>query len=136
MTNSNTIDLRAVKALSKEQRVFVAKEIRKDSDLWNAVNGVGGLSEFSDNARLQGTITKGNLAFPRAKIEVFEGETSLHKLISNEQGYFKIDIVPGNYNVVIYDGNDEEEISVKALRGVTSTINHNFKSDGGAKILD
>ena len=129
--DSIEIDFRTVKALSKEQRVFVAKEIRKDGDLWNAINGVGGLSEFSDNARLQGTVTKANVILPRAKVEIFEGETSLHKLITNEQGYFKIDIVPGNYNVVVFDGKNEEEISVKALQGVTSTINHDFKSDGG-----
>ena len=119
-------NLSFVKAFSKEQRIKIAKEIRTDSDLRNAINGVGGLSEICENARLQGTITKNRLALPRLKVKIWINKILVHSLITNEQGYFKIDVVPGNYLVVVSYENKTENIFVKALRGITSTINHDF----------
>ena len=124
---SKAIDLRAFKALSKEQRERLTQEIQKDGDLWNAVNGVGGLSEFSDNARLQGTIMKEGIILPKAEIQILKEESLIHRLRSNEQGYFSINLTPDNYTVVILNEENKEEIAVKALKGVTSSINHDFK---------
>jgi len=124
---AKAIDLRELKALSKEQREVFAHEIQKDGDLWNAVNGVGGLSEFSDQARLQGTITDTGLVLPKAKVQILKDEQLIHHFLTNEQGYFKIDIPPADYQLIIINGEKKEEISVKALKGITSTINHDFK---------
>ena len=131
MAIDKILDFGKIKSLSKEQRINFAYQIRRDSDLWNAVNGIGGLSEFSEMARIQGTITKENEALPKVKIEIYQDKNKLHELVSNASGYFKIDIVPGNYQVNIFDGDNKESVSVKALKGVTSTLNHNFKRDGG-----
>ena len=135
MADSNKIDLKAVKALSKQQRSKIAYEIRKDADLWDAVNGLGGLSELSDNARIQGTITNNSNALEQANVKILEDNKLKVELKTNKQGYFKTDIVPGNYDVKISFDGDTEDISVKAIKGVTSTVNHNFKSDGGGGVF-
>jgi len=123
---AKTVDLGVLKALSKEQREVFAHEIQKDGDLWNAVNGVGGLSEFSDNARLQGTIRNEGDILAKASIQIFKAAILIHHLLTNEQGYFKIDVPPATYKVVIINAEKKEEISVQALKGVSSTVNHNF----------
>ena len=130
--DSKSMDLKAVKALSKEQRIWLASEIRKDQELWNAVNGMGGLSEFSDKSRLQGTITNNKKAIAGAKIAINIKDNKVVETTSNQLGYFSVELKADDYTVVISNGNDvSEEISVETQSGVTSTLDYDFKSDGG-----
>ena len=137
MADSNTIDLGAIKALSKERRQLFASEIRKDNELWNAVNGMGGLSENSDKSRLQGTITNNREIIGGAKIAISIKGKSITETTSNQLGYFSVELKADDYTAVISNGNDvSDEISVKTKSGITSKLDYDFKSDGSAKILD
>jgi len=133
----NKIDLKVIKALSKEKRQELASEIRKDNELWNAVNGMGGLSENSEKSKLQGTITNNNEIIGGAKIAISIKGKGITETTSNQLGYFSVELKADDYTAVISKGNDvSEEISVKTKSGVTSTLDYDFKSDGGGKILD
>jgi len=127
----NKIDLRAIKALSKEKRQALALDIRKDQDLWNAVNGMDGLSEHSDKSLLQGTITNNDQIVPRARILVGIKGQVVAETTSNQLGYFSIELKASDYTVVIADGDTHsDEILVKTKVGITSRLDYDFKFDG------
>jgi len=133
----NKIDLKAIKALSKEKRQALAFDIRKDQELWNAVNGMGGLSEQSENSLLQGTITNNNELVVGAKIAISIKGSKKEEATSNQMGYFSIELKAEDYEVVVSDGKEvSDAISVKTKKGVTSTLDHDFKSDGGGNIFN
>ena len=137
MADSNTIDLGVIKAQSKEKRQELALNIRKDQELWNAVNGMGGLSESSDKSRLQGTITNNRETIGGAKIAISIKGKSITETTSNQLGYFSVELKADDYTTVISNGNDvSDEISVKTKSGITSTLDYDFKSDGGGGIFN
>ena len=128
MAISNTIDLGAIKALSKEKRQWLASEIHKNNELWNAVNGMGGLSENSDKSRLQGTITKQGEAVFKAKVSISVKGQNEQIVMTNQNGYFSIDLEVESYTVKIFSGNDSsDEAFVETEKGVTSTLDYDFK---------
>ena len=122
------IDLSAIRALSKEGRQLLAQDIRKDSELWNAVNGMGGLSENSEKSLLQGTITNNREIVPGASITITSksGDEIITK--SNQRGYYSVELNPDSYTVIIRSGEyASEDISVETKKGVTSTLDYDFK---------
>ena len=134
---SKIFDTSVIKALSKEQRQNLAITIRRDSELWNAVNGLGGLSENSEKSRLQGTITNNKETIVGAKIVISIKGKGVTETTSNQLGYFSVELKADDYTAVISNGSDvSEEISVKTKRGITSTLDYDFKSDGSGGILD
>ena len=121
------IDFNILKELSKENRQGLNLAVRRDPELWNVLNGVGGLSEASLQGRLQGTISDDKLILTGAEIVITDANEVDIELKTNQYGYYSIDLVPGNYDVVIsYDNEQSEEISVKIEKGVTSTLNHDL----------
>lgn len=131
MAESNTIDLGAIKALSKEKRQKFALEIRKDSDLWNAVNGIGGLSENSEKSRLQGTVIKNDLVDVGTKVNIVNKDNSLEfTAITNQKGYYSIDLEPANYNVSLTSvakTKSSEGTEVETIKGETSRLDFSIK---------
>jgi len=126
----NKIDLKVIKALSKEKRQALAFDIRKDQELWNAVNGMGGLSESSEKSLLQGTISNNKEAIVGAKIKIGIKGSVQEEAITNQLGYFKIELKADNYIIKIYDGQQSsDEVSVETQKGVTSTLDFDFKFD-------
>ena len=126
----NKIDLKVIKALSKEKRQALAFDIRKDQELWNAVNGMGGLSESSEKSLLQGTISNNKEAIVGAKIKIGIKGSVQEEAITNQLGYFKIELKADNYTIKIYDGQQSsDEVSVETQKGVTSTLDFDFKFD-------
>ena len=122
-----SVDIRTAKAFSKEQRVKLANEIRKDADLWNVVHGIGGLSNKSNKGRLQGVTTLLREVVKGAKIEIIDSNENVKNVATNQNGYYKIDLEPGEYEVVMKNaGNISEEMSVIIIAGQTSTLNYNF----------
>ena len=122
------IDLSAIRALSKERRQLLVHDIRKDSELWNAVNGMGGLSENSEKSLLQGTITNNREIVPEASITITpkSGEKIITK--SNQRGYYSVELNPDSYTVILKSGEyASDEISVETKKGVTSTLDYDFK---------
>jgi len=127
MADSKKIDLGAIKALSKEQREWLASEIRKDSELWNAINGMGGLSESSAKSRLQGTAVNNNIAVVGAKVSIVDDNTSKEFIATtNQKGYYSIDLEPASYNVRLASVSKSKrggETEVETIQGETSTLN-------------
>ena len=133
MADSINIDLGVVKALSKEKRQWLASEIRKDSELWNAVNGMGGLSKSSAKSRLQGTASSKNIAVVGAKVSIENTDTNkVFTATTNQKGYYSIDLEPANYNVRLASVNKSKigdgETKVKTIKGETSTLNFDDKA--------
>ena len=128
MADSINIDLGVVKALSKEKRQWLASEIRKDSELWSAVNGMGGLSENSEKSRLQGTVTNNSVAVVGVKVSIVKTDTNKEfTAITNQKGYYSIDLEPANYTVKLASVNSSKkgggETEVETISGETSTLN-------------
>lgn len=123
----NTINLSGIKALSKEARQSLALSVRKDPELWNTMNGLGGLSEKSLNGRLQGTVDESRKVISGADVKITDESENITSIKTNQYGYYSIDLVPGDYNLVIsYNEEQSEEISVRIEKGVTSTLNYDF----------
>jgi hypothetical protein len=129
------IDLKAIKALSKEQRQKLALTIRRDSELWNAVNGFGGLSEFSSKSRLQGTVIEDGKASVGTRVKIVNDDTSKEfAAVTNQQGYYSIELEPAEYTVSLKSSGTNskalgEEVSVETLQGETSTLDFDESSD-------
>lgn len=136
------LDVRKLKALSKESRIVVAGHIRRDNDLWNAVNGLGGLSEFAAFGRLQGTVQKDTEPFRNALViaKLIEGGQEL-KAATDQNGYYVLDLAKGLYSVrVEMDGIavKEGDVEVEIRDGYTSShnVNHVSPIDEGTKLLN
>ena len=128
MADLNKIDLSAIKALSKEERQLLAQTIRRDSVLWNAVNGMGGLSENSEKGLLQGTITNNREAIVGATVTITPKMGDEIITQSNQDGYYSIELAPDSYTVKISKGSTvSDAISVETKNGITSTLDYDFK---------
>lgn len=128
MADLNKIDLSAIKALSKEERQLLAQTIRRDSVLWNTVNGMGGLSENSDKGLLQGTITNNRELIVGATVTITPkmGDDIITQ--SNQDGYYSVELAPGSYTVKLSKGSTvSDAISVETKNGITSTLDYDFK---------
>ena len=132
--DSKIFDISVIKALSKEQRQNLAITIRRDSELWNSVNGLGGLSEFSNKSRLQGTVIEnGSVAIGR-KVSVINDDTSKELIaVTNQQGYYSIELEPAEYVVSLKsEGTGEKTVSgtsVETVQGETSTLDFGENSN-------
>ena len=129
------IDTKAIKALSKEQRQQLALTIRRDSELWNAVNGLGGLSEFSGKSRLQGTVIEEGKASVGTRVNIVNDDTSKEFVaVTNQQGYYSIELEPAEYVVSLESSGTSsktvsEEVSVETVQGETSTLDFDESSN-------
>jgi len=133
--DSKTFDTSKIKALSKEQRQQLALTIRRDSELWNAVNGLGGLSEFSNKSRLQGTVIEDGKASVGTRVKIVNDDTSKeYAAVTNQQGYYSIELEPAEYVVSLESSGTNskalgEEVSVETVQGETSTLDFDESSD-------
>jgi len=132
---TKVVDLKAIKALSKEQRQQFALNIHRDSELWNAVNGFGGLSEFSNKSRLQGTVIEDGKASVGTRVNIIDDDTSKEFVaITNQQGYYSIELEPAEYVVSLESSGTNskatrEEVSVETVQGETSTLDFDESSN-------
>jgi hypothetical protein len=125
------IDLNAVKALSNEQRMNLAASIRKDPELWNAVNGIGGLSENSEKGLVQGNTTFQREVLANVDVSLKNKQGAEQKAKTNQYGFFKMEVVPDMYFVVFSKGSvssEPKEIEIQA--GMTFSINYDFEKIG------
>ncbi len=125
------IDLNAIKDLSKEQRMNLAALIRKDPELWNAINGIGGLSENSDKGLVQGNTTfrKKGLSNVDVTVKNKKGEVKTAK--TNQYGFFKMELVPEVYFIVYTKGPvSSDSIEVDIQPGMTFSFNYDFEKIG------
>ena len=132
--DSKGIDLKAIKALSKEQRQNLALSIRRDSELWNAVNGFGGLSEFSEKSRLQGTVIENGVISVGRKVSIINDDTSKEIIaVTNQQGYYSAELEPADYIVSLKsEGTNKKTVSgtsVETVQGETSTLDFDDNSN-------
>ena len=135
------VDLKAIKALSKEQRQQFALNIRRDSELWNAVNGFGGLSEFSSKSRLQGTVIEDGKASVGTRVKIVNDDTSKeYAAVTNQQGYYSIELEPADYVVSLESSGTSsktvnDEVSVETVQGQTSTLDFDENSNKSNKAV-
>lgn len=128
MADTRKLFLSEIKAFSKEQRQLFAHQIRRDQTLWNAVNGMGGLSEQSKNGLVQGTITRTSILEPDASISLINKREVETIAKVDQRGYFSVELPVDGYIVkVISKGDVSEEIGLETRAGETSTLNYNFK---------
>ena len=125
------IDLSAVKALSKEERMNLASLIRKDPELWNAINGIGGLSEKSDKGVIQGNTTFRKEVLSNVDVTLKSKNGKETKSRTNQYGFFKVELVPDLYLITFTKGNVQSEPKELELQeGMTFCINYDFEKIG------
>ena len=125
------IDLNAIKALSNEQRISLSNAIRKDPELWNAVNGIGGLSEDSEKGLIQGNTTYRREVLANVNVNLRTKQGAEFTAKTNQYGFFKLELVPDLYFVVFSKGqvsSEPKEVEVQA--GMTYSINYDFEKIG------
>jgi hypothetical protein len=119
------IDLSAIKALSKEQRMNLSAIIRKDPELWNAVNGIGGLSEHSEKGLIQGNTTFEKEALPNVDVTIRNKQGDVKTAKTNQYGFFKVELLPNLYVVTFTKGNIQSEPKeVEIQSGMTFCMNY------------
>lgn len=121
------IDLSAVKSLSKEERMNLAASIRKDPELWSAVNGIGGLSENSEKGVIQGNTSFKKEVLPNAEVTIKNKQDQEVKTRTNQYGFFKVELAPNLYSVTFTKGNVQSEPKeVELQKGMTFCLNYDF----------
>ena len=123
------IDLSAVKALSKEQRMNLASNIRKDPELWSVVNGIGGLSEKSANGLIIGNTTLKGEVLSSAKVILLDRKGAEKTILTNQYGFYKIELAPDVYSVTFAKGNGQSlPVDADLKSGLTLSVNYDFGS--------
>ena len=125
------IDLSAIKALSNEQRINLSNAIRKDPELWNAVNGIGGLSEESEKGLIQGNTTFRKEVLSNVDVTLKNKQGVEQKVKTNQYGFFKLEVVPDLYSVTFSKGpvsSEPKEVEIQA--GMTFSLNYDFDKIG------
>jgi hypothetical protein len=117
----------AIKALSKEARADLARSIRQNPDLYNAVCGVGGISESLNIGVIHGTITDKTFPIKDLNVEAINQSGKLFTAKTNEAGYYKMDLIAGDYTIKVTYGGASQSINVKIIKGETATFSHNFE---------
>lgn len=123
------IDLSVLKSLSKEQRTSFASRIRKNPELWNVFNGIGGLSENSENGLIHGNTTFKGAVLPVVDVTLKNSNNVEKKTKTNQYGFFKMELVPGLYLITFSKGNTQsvpKEINI--VKGITIYEDYDFEN--------
>jgi hypothetical protein len=115
-----------VKSLSKEQRRAMNGLYRKDPSLWDAVNGIGGLSESSPNGLIIGNVfnNSGEIQGADVSIEDINGDIITRK--TNQYGHYEAELSPGDYNVTVtIDGVSSDPKTITLIAGATELYTFN-----------
>ncbi|MFH2143040.1 MAG: hypothetical protein ABIJ97_11490 [Bacteroidota bacterium] len=121
------INLSEIRALSKEQRQEFALVIRQQPELFNAVNGVGGLPENANYGLLQGITSDQTGPVANAVVEAI-GDLGTKTAKSNQYGFYQLGMVEGIYRVTFKLGeeiSDPKEFEVR--NGISATADYQFK---------
>ncbi len=113
-----------IKSLDKEGRTALAKSVRTDPKVWNAVNGIGDISENLDDGILNGIVKGANKLLSGAEIRISDSEDNW-TATSNEEGNYELHLPPGTYRMSISRANYYETVidNVHVISGVESTVN-------------
>lgn len=120
------MDISQIKAMSKENRLALAAQMRRDPELHNAVNGIGGLSEKAANGLLQGTITDKGSAVPGIEVSAKHTDGTVNKAKTNQHGYFTINLKEGTHTVSVTLSGVAASAESVIVKGKTSTFDHDF----------
>ena len=103
--------INTIKSLDKEGRIALAKSVRTDPDIWNAVNGIGDRSDDLINGGLKG-IVKGDLKLlSDTEIRVTD-EVNNWTARSDAGGVYELRLPPGIYRMnVVRNGYYETVIN-------------------------
>lgn len=121
------INLAEIRALSKEQRQELALVIHQQPDLYNAVNGMGGLSESAKVSRLQGRTFNERGPIIGAEVKAV-GKTETKTAKSDQYGLYKMDLPQESYSVTFRYGQETSEPKDFDLKnGICTTADYQFK---------
>ncbi|HBS88095.1 MAG: hypothetical protein A2W91_05530 [Bacteroidetes bacterium GWF2_38_335] len=109
-------NINEIKGTSKEERQAIAEAVRQDPEIWNAVNGIGGLSEKSQSGMMVGTVTDGRDPIKDATVDA-SGKLGMKKSTkTNQYGFYRFELDQDLYSVTFtINGqvSDPKEIDVK-----------------------
>jgi len=114
-----------LKCLSKEERAALSRQFISDPDLYNAVNGVGGLSESANHGLLQGSTYAGEDILPRVQVIINTGGKTQATAWTNQYGYYSVNLAAGTYSVVFsttQGQSDPKEVII--ANGKTETLDY------------
>ena len=114
---AENIEIYGLKSLSKEDRKDLSKMLRSDPNLWNALNGIGGLSKTSPNGMIVGNIYNESGAIQGAEVLIDDGAETKETRITNQYGHYEAVLAPGDYTVTVTvngSSSDGEIITVEA----------------------
>lgn len=111
------IEIYGLKTLSKEDRKEMVRMLRNDPSLWNALNGIGGLSKSSPNGMIVGNIYNESGAIQGAEVTIDDGAQNKETRVTNQYGHYEAELLPGDYTVSVTvndSSSDGEVITVEA----------------------
>lgn len=120
------MEINQIKALSKEERIKLAAQIRRDPELRNAVNGIGGLSENAAKGLLQGTISDKGSAVSRIEVSAKHTDGTVNKAKTNQYGYFTINLKEGTHTASVTLAGVAASAETVIVKGKTLTFDHDF----------
>lgn len=116
----------SIKALSTEQRRELGISVRRDPELYHAVNGMGGLSERADRGLLQGDITKKTVPLNRVEVKAKTGSGDEFKSVTNQYGFYQLNLAEGNYKVTVTVDGETKTSEAIIAKGKTSIFSAEF----------
>jgi len=91
-----------ISMLDSSQRKEFAQKLRKSSEAWNAVNGLGGSSDGTVlNGMIIGTVVEDGAAIEGAIVELEREGVELQQAETDDTGGFTFDLEPDIYNITV-----------------------------------
>jgi len=118
-----------LKSFTKEQRQQMVRALNRDPEMYNAVNGIGGLSESANHGLLQGTTYAGEDILTGVQVIINTGGKTHATVRTNQYGYYSVNLAAATYSVVFShtEGqSDPAEVIIK--NGTTSTLDYDSEA--------
>jgi len=114
-----------LKSFTKEQRQQMVRAFNRDPEMYNAVNGIGGLSESANHGLLQGTTYAGEDIFPGVQVIINTGGKTHATVRTNQYGYYSVNLAAATYSVVFsHTEGQSDPAEVIITNGKTSTLDY------------
>jgi len=114
-----------LKSFTKEQREQMVRAFNRDPDLYNAANGIGGLSETANHGLLQGTSYAGEDILPGVQVVINTGGKTQATVRTNQYGYYSVNLAAGTYSVVFSTTEGQSDpAEVIITNGKTATLDY------------
>jgi len=118
-------EINALKGLSKQKRAMMSKYLLKDPELYNAINGVGGLDETAAYGMVSGTCYTGTEVLKGVDVTVSKSGKAVKTTKTNQYGFYRLELDPDTYMVKFnVDGIESDETEVVIVAGKSETLDY------------